>query len=122
MIWYFSQTGKRNLWNVSLKILYQVNLRPSISDALAADVNAKARSILMLNAWVRDPYHNLKLAKKSKTFTIYHIKLNSGCAGFLLKMPERKAKIISFSRIGIPRIGSWQVEIADPYPARAVYL
>ena len=122
MIWYFSQTGKRNLWNVSLKILYQVNLRPSISDALAADVNAKARSIFMLNAWVRDPYQNLKLEKKSKTFTIYHIKLNFGCAGFLLKMPERRAEIISFSRTGILRIGSWQVEIADPYPARVLYL
>ena len=103
MIWYLSHTGKRNLWNVSLKTLYQVNLTPSISDALPADVNAKI--IVNFNVKVRDPYHNLKF-KKSKTFMTYQIKLNSGCVSFLLKMPERRAEILSFYRTGIPIIGS----------------
>ena len=91
MIWYLSHTGKRNLWNVSLKTLYQVNLTPSISDALPADVNAK----IIVNFNVkRLSERSLSQSKVQKIQNFYDIpdKVKFWLCKFFIKNAREKSR------------------------------
>ena len=92
-----------------------------IPKTLAAEINAKSIVSFKVNSFKLSPPLFIVSMKFSR-FLTSHTKLNLGCVGMLLNIPDKTVETQGCSPSANLSMGSWYSEIAELYPAIVLYL